>query len=326
MKFFSPNQFVDKLNVIFDEVKSRISQVLPHAEVDHIGSSSIKNAISKGDLDILVRVEGKDFHKGINALQNLGFKIKEGTLRTKSLCMLTTDEFKEDVAIQLVERGSEFENFLKFRDRLNSNTDLVNKYNELKQESVGLTPEAYRKKKSQFIEDVLSEETTLDLFVWDEGKIEDVRFWCEPDLTLKALQQIKSLFAIDSIEGFVGIEARGFYLAGAASIQYGLPTVMVRKHKAFFEKMPHESIFFTNWKGELESLTVMKNTLPKLSSVLIVDDILDTGASLKATQELLARFDIQIKGAFYLLNSYGEKASEDFGIPIKSLLTRKLFT
>lgn len=128
------------------------------------------------------------------------------------------------------------------------------------------------------------------------------------------------------IDGVVAIEARGFYLAGIAAAFYSKPAVMVRKHKAFYNKMKHETVHFKNWKGEPESLTVMIETLPKVKSVIVVDDILDTGASLAATKELLNDLDIQIVGAYYLLNSYGEHASQDFGLPIHSTLTRKLFT
>ncbi len=109
----------------------------------------------------------------------------------------------------------------------------------------------------------MAETRFKDLFIWDDGKIEDVRFWCEPDLTLEALKLIESEFSLGTIESFIGIEARGFYLAGAASIQYRTPTIMVRKHKPFFNKMDHESVHFKNWKGDPESLTVMKNSLPK---------------------------------------------------------------
>ncbi len=162
-----------------------------------------------------------------------------------------------------------------------------------------------------------------NLFVWHEGKVEDVRFWCEPELTLKAIR--KTLDEMKMFNGFVALEARGFYLSAIASTQYNLPSIMVRKHKTFFDAMDHETIQMTNWKGESESLTVLKNTLPSVNSVIVVDDILDTGASLKATMTLLSRLNIQVVGAMYLLNSYGEMASEDFGIPVKSILTKPLF-
>lgn len=174
------------------------------------------------------------------------------------------------------------------------------------------------------VEDMYNEKFK-DLFVWNENQVEDVQFWCEPVLTSAAIHKIHEIFNIQDIDGFVALEARGFYLAGIASTLYKLPSVMVRKHKAFYNKMNHETIQFKNWKGDQESLTVLKNTLPEVRSVLIVDDILDTGASLKATKDLLSRMNIQIAGAFYLLNSYGEHASQDFEIPVRSLLTKKLF-
>lgn len=158
MKFLKPEEFVDVLNQIFATLKSRILQVLPQGEVDHIGSSAIKGAISKGDLDILVRVRPDKMTEAIKAIESLGFKIKEGTLRTESLCMLVTTEFNEDVAIQLIAHGSEFEDFLHFRDKLNSNPDLVIKYNQLKIKSTNLTPNEYRIKKSEFIQKILSQD------------------------------------------------------------------------------------------------------------------------------------------------------------------------
>ena len=157
MKFLAPDQFIDTLNRIYATLKERINNALPRAEVDHIGSSAIVGAISKGDLDILVRVDKTQLEDGIKIIQGLGFEIKERTLRTESLCMLYTTEFNEDVAIQLIARGSEFEDFLRFRDRLNSNPELVAQYNQMKLSASGYSPNEYRKIKSAFIEKVLAD-------------------------------------------------------------------------------------------------------------------------------------------------------------------------
>ena len=61
----------------------------------------------------------------------------------------------ENVAIQVVANGSEFEFFLIFRDKLRSNMSLVQQYNELKLSCEGLSQDAYRLKKSAFIDQVL---------------------------------------------------------------------------------------------------------------------------------------------------------------------------
>lgn len=61
-----------------------------------------------------------------------------------------------DVAIQLVENGSSFEDFIRFRDLMNARPDLVQNYNELKIRCTGLGEDDYREIKSKFIEDVLA--------------------------------------------------------------------------------------------------------------------------------------------------------------------------
>jgi GrpB-like predicted nucleotidyltransferase (UPF0157 family) len=55
----------------------------------------------------------------------------------------------------LVAKGSKFENFLHFRNILNSDKKLRDEYNKLKMDSLNLKPDEYRKVKSRFIEKVL---------------------------------------------------------------------------------------------------------------------------------------------------------------------------
>ena len=155
MEFFHPKEYLKEATETFVLVSQRIQSVLPLAKIEHIGSSAISGALSKGDLDIFVGVNGKQFGDSVKKLKGLGFKVKKGTLRTSSLYMLEAFGYKMDVGIQLVKLGSEFEFFLVFRDLMNSNPSLVEEYNRLKEESVGLKPDDYRKVKLQFIEKVL---------------------------------------------------------------------------------------------------------------------------------------------------------------------------
>lgn len=70
--------------------------------------------------------------------------------------MMVTDKYNYDVAIQIVVNGSEFENFIKLRDLLNSRPDLVEELNVLKRNCRGFSPEKYRELKSNWVEKVLS--------------------------------------------------------------------------------------------------------------------------------------------------------------------------
>lgn len=162
------------------------------------------------------------------------------------------------------------------------------------------------------------------LFKWNGDCLEDTRFWCEPKLTQEALSQITSL-PFNPYDGLASFEARGFFLLGSVSNHLQLPAIFIRKHKKFFEKMNHKRIDFKNWKNAPETLTVLRDSLPKVEKVLIVDDILETGRSLEAGQKLLSGLDIEIIGAFYLLDASTEDIAAKLGFPIYSVVKHKLF-
>ena len=154
MRFFNPEEYQAFNEKLFLRYKSKIEEVLPDVRVEHIGASAIPTAISKGDLDIFVGVEAFELERVVQLLVTLGFQEKIDTLRTPELCMLESSSI-ENVAIQVVANGSEFEFFLIFRDKLRSNMSLVQQYNELKLSCEGLSQDAYRLKKSAFIDQVL---------------------------------------------------------------------------------------------------------------------------------------------------------------------------
>jgi GrpB-like predicted nucleotidyltransferase (UPF0157 family) len=152
MKFYEQDEYQEKCSAIFLELQSEISAVLPSAQIEHIGSSSVPGAISKGDLDIYVGVDPQAHESAVLTLIDCGYKEKLDTLRTPELCMLVA---QEDIALQVVAVGSQYEFFLRFRDLLRSKPDLVRKYNELKLSCVGFSEKQYRVIKSRFIEEVL---------------------------------------------------------------------------------------------------------------------------------------------------------------------------
>lgn len=156
MKFLKPEEYLAKVEFVFAKVRAELLQKISNLEIEHIGSSAIKGALSKGDLDILVRTSKDRFSEVLSGIQGLGFFIKEDTLRTDQLCMLESKNDGVDVAIQLIERGSKFEMFIQFRDALNADPHLVKQYNQLKVESTGMLAHEYRQRKARFIEEVLS--------------------------------------------------------------------------------------------------------------------------------------------------------------------------
>ncbi|MEI8632691.1 GrpB family protein [Vibrio sp. PP-XX7] len=155
MKFLSAEHYQATCDERFSYYQAKVRQLLSNVRVEHIGSSSIPGAISKGDLDIFIGVDAAELENAVRTLATLGFQEKQHTLRTPVLCML--ESLTEEVAFQVVANDSEFESFLTFRDKLRSDADLVREYNALKMSCASLSHDAYRERKSVFVERVIAQ-------------------------------------------------------------------------------------------------------------------------------------------------------------------------
>lgn len=155
MIFLEPEQYQQRCAQLFNSYQKDISTLLPLAKIEHIGSSAIPNAISKGDLDIYVEVKPDQFKFAIERLKTLNFIEKQNTLRTHELCMLESLN-NDDVGFQIVVTDSVFTFFLAFKNKLINSPTLVNEYNQLKLQCSHLDPDQYRTIKSDFINRVLN--------------------------------------------------------------------------------------------------------------------------------------------------------------------------
>lgn len=155
MKLKKYEEYSSHVEVLFTKLSQELRLVLPDARIEHIGSSSIPESISKGDLDVFVGVDQVNFNDALEKIKKIGFVEKEGTFRSNVLCMLVTTKYDHDVAVQIVSNGSEFEDFLRFRNILRSSSDLVKEYNEVKLLAENLDENEYRKSKNDFITHVL---------------------------------------------------------------------------------------------------------------------------------------------------------------------------
>lgn len=164
--FLEPDAYQPLAEAVYQEIATRIRAVLPSATIEHVGSSAIPGAISKGDLDVFVGVSRGDFQEAVEAIQQLGFRVKLDTLRTEQLCPFESKNYPLDVGIQLIVLGSRFEFFIWFRDLARRDRALLCRYNQLKRDATPLSDSAYRALKSKFIEEVLA---TGNFGVTDSG-------------------------------------------------------------------------------------------------------------------------------------------------------------
>jgi GrpB-like predicted nucleotidyltransferase (UPF0157 family) len=156
MLLLNPSEYQAEIAARFKDVRTVLSALVPEGRVEHIGSSAIPGAISKGDLDICLIVPAAAHANIVSRLISQGYEEQQDTLRTPELCMLNAPAVAAAHAIQLVASGSKFEDFLRFRDALLAYPALVEQYNAVKLQSSHLGAANYRAAKSAFIATVLA--------------------------------------------------------------------------------------------------------------------------------------------------------------------------
>lgn len=156
-------------------------------------------------------------------------------------------------------------------------------------------------------------------FRWLKSGLEDVVFWEKPELYPALQEDFRNLTADLDFQYIAPVEARGFILGGIFAGELNFPQYLIRKYKPWFDNFPGVKIEFINWRNEKEILFIFEKQLAG-SSILIVDDLLDTGNSLNAAVIALEKAGIKISGAFYLADARVDRQNDDFKFPILSLV------
>ena len=117
-----------------------------------------------------------------------------------------------------------------------------------------------------------------------------------------AIDSVAAPFQDKSITLVVGIESRGFILGSAVADRLGAGFVPVRK----LGKLPAECI---RASYELEygtdSLEMHRDAIKPGQRVLIVDDLLATGGTAKATVDLVKQIGGVVEGVAFLIELVG---------------------
>ena len=134
----------------------------------------------------------------------------------------------------------------------------------------------------------------------------------------KSIELLAKKFKNDKIEYVVGVESRGFIFGAPLAYALGAGFVPVRKKG----KLPYKtkSITYELEYGQ-DTLEIHEDALRPKSRVLVVDDLLATGGTIKAVIDLLEGFKTKIVGVAFLVELKflnGKKKLKDF--PIYSII------
>jgi GrpB-like predicted nucleotidyltransferase (UPF0157 family) len=128
----SADDLLPQVECILDRLSGQIRSLLPNAELYHIGATAIPGALTKGDVDVLLRVSPDRFAATVDALLP-HFQIKQQVNWSAEFASFGDDTgYELPVGIQVVATGSELDFLLFLRDYLIANREALEEYNRLK--------------------------------------------------------------------------------------------------------------------------------------------------------------------------------------------------
>lgn len=119
-----------------------------------------------------------------------------------------------------------------------------------------------------------------------------------PDAFLQAVDEMADPFTASGVDIVVGIESRGFLLAGSIAERIGSGVGLVRKPG----KLPRNTVAVTyDLEYGTDALEIHEDAFPDGARVLIVDDVLATGGTLAASKQLIEKTGGFIVGGTMLI-------------------------
>ena len=114
----------------------------------------------------------------------------------------------------------------------------------------------------------------------------------------EAIRQMADHYRGEDIDLIVSSEARGFILGGALAYELGVGFVPIRKKG----KLPSKSVSLTYRKEyESDTIEIHEDAIVRGQRVLVIDDLLATGGTVRANADLVEKLGGRIVGMGFLI-------------------------
>lgn len=128
---------------VLKQISALLAHLLPEAESYHIGSTAIPGALTKGDLDVLLRVESTQFESAVDVLRK-HFDVKQSENWEPCFASFGNDtDYVLPLGIQLAVKESDADVFLFIHDYLVGHPEVLEAYNRVKQEYADRSSDEY---------------------------------------------------------------------------------------------------------------------------------------------------------------------------------------
>lgn len=131
-------------------------------------------------------------------------------------------------------------------------------------------------------------------FAW----LDPSRLYCNPQALADCVQDLVGPFQDDSIDVVAGIDAMGFILGASVATKLGKGFLAIRK--AGHLCVETQSQNYSDYTGREKTMEVRLDVLKPGVRVLLVDQWIETGGTMKAAIQLVERLGATVVGQYDL--------------------------
>ncbi len=140
----------------------------------------------------------------------------------------------------------------------------------------------------------------------------------DPDAWQVTMGRLAKLVSRHQPDVLAGIESRGFLVAAPLALKLGMGFVMVRKQG----KLPGPTIPHTyDLEYGTDTIEIQEDAVEAGQRVVLLDDLLATGGTLRAATELFDKVGAEVTGAACIIELTFLKGRDRLNIPCDVLVT-----
>ena len=160
-KKYSFNRYTEKYPLLFKKEKIKLTEILPRAEIEHVGSTSVPGLGGKGIIDIAIKTPRNKVNSYLKKLKGLGYEYNKEHQRDDRRIFVQKriiyNQKERRIHIHLVTNKKFWISFIAVRDYLKNHGKECKNYVKLKKEAVkyaGGVGKKYREYKSSYLEKI----------------------------------------------------------------------------------------------------------------------------------------------------------------------------
>jgi GrpB-like predicted nucleotidyltransferase (UPF0157 family) len=154
VNFAREEDFGEAVGRLFTRVAAQVRALLPGSDVQHVGSTAIPGSLTKGDLDVQVRVTADEYERAKQALSTL-YAVNVGGFAANDAISFEDYSSQPSLGVHLTVIDGSADIQWRFRDLLIASPALRQEYDELKRRFDGGSMAEYREAKAAFVDRVL---------------------------------------------------------------------------------------------------------------------------------------------------------------------------